>query len=40
MGANIDPAAGCAGRGDREEKREDLLAKSADRIVCFHLNIL
>jgi hypothetical protein len=40
LGVKINPAAGCAGRGDREEKREDLLAKSTDRTVCFHINIL
>jgi hypothetical protein len=34
----INPAVGCIGRGDREEERErNLLAKSTDRTVCFHL---
>jgi hypothetical protein len=32
----INPAAGCAGRGEREGER-DLQAKSAYRIVCFHI---
>jgi hypothetical protein len=38
---NINPAAGCAGKGEgirrEERKREDMLAKSVDRTVCFHL---
>jgi len=32
----INPAAGCAGRGEKEKER-DLQVKSGDRIVCFHL---
>jgi hypothetical protein len=35
----INPAVGCAGKGEerKRRKREDLLAKSVDRTVCFHL---
>jgi hypothetical protein len=37
LGAKINPAAGCAGRGNKEKEREGSAAKCADRTVCFHL---
>jgi hypothetical protein len=37
----INPAAGCAGRGEKERRREeDLLAKSADKNCMLYLNII
>jgi hypothetical protein len=34
----INPAAGCARRGEKEREEErDLQAKSADRTVYFHI---
>jgi hypothetical protein len=38
VGCEDHPAVGCAGKGEREKrKREDMLAKSANRTVCFHI---
>jgi hypothetical protein len=40
LGAKINPASGCAGREDREKRREkerEIFKLSADRTVCFHL---
>jgi hypothetical protein len=37
LGAKINPAARCVGRGNREEEREGPTAKCKDRIVSFHL---
>jgi hypothetical protein len=33
----INPAAGCTGRGDREEEREGYASKCANRTICLHL---
>jgi hypothetical protein len=45
LGAKINPATRCTGRGDkerreREEKREYLLAKSIDNNCMLYLNII
>jgi hypothetical protein len=37
LGAKINPAAGCAGRGNKEEEIEGYAAKCAYTTVCFHL---
>jgi hypothetical protein len=37
LSAKINPAAGCIGRGNKEEEREGSAAKCTDRTVCFHL---
>jgi hypothetical protein len=40
LGAKINPAVRCAGREDREKRREkerEICKLSVDRTVCFHL---
>jgi hypothetical protein len=38
LGAKINLAAGCAGRGEkRRERKREIYKLSADRNVCFHL---
>jgi hypothetical protein len=37
MGAKINPAAGCARKGEKEEEREGYEAKCIDITICFHV---
>jgi hypothetical protein len=37
LGVKINSAAGCTGRGNREEEREGYATKCAYRTVCFHI---
>jgi hypothetical protein len=37
LGAKINPAVGCAGREEKERKRERSTTKCADITICFHI---